>query len=182
MTTWLFGDFVLENEDLLLLGENPYSLAVKGTALEFAYQRFNIARRKIEKNDVVVVTLTDFDRRWFFKQYPEYAYLDASPNDNKKENKAIKLFRKYLDHKEIHQVYLIDFLFNLHSLTEELELHTIVIPHYNDVETFLESKKDLFPLFNISQGCLNDVEFNKTLIMNELVNNVKNRNPIVFKK
>lgn len=181
MTTWLFGDFVLENEDLLRLGSDPYSLAVKGTALEFAYQRFNIARKKIKKEDVVIVTLTDFDRRWFFKQYPEHAYLDASPNDNKKENKAIKLFRKYLDHKEIHQVYLIDFLYNLHAITEELNLHTIIIPQYDDVKNFLENKKDTLPLFNIAQGTLNDIEFNKDLLVNALIDNVKNGKPIILK-
>jgi hypothetical protein len=146
MTLWIFGDIALDTTNLKT---DVNSLALSGTALEFAYQRFNIARKKIKENDTVVVALTNFDRRWFFKQYPEYAEFDTSPTDSKKENKAIKLFRKYLDHKEIHQTYLIDFLYNLHSLTEELNLRTLLVPNSNDVKQFLLDKKELFPLFDI---------------------------------
>ena len=140
---WIFGDREYNIE-------GATSLALNGTALEFAYQRFNIARKKIAEGDTVIVTLTNFDRRWFFKPYPEAAITDESPTGNKKENKAIKLFRKHLDHKEIHQTYLIDFLYNLYGLTEELKLKTILVPEYPDVENFLKENKELFPLFRIS--------------------------------
>jgi hypothetical protein len=136
---------------------------MNGTALEFTYQRFNIARQKIKEYDTVVVALTDFDRRWFFKQYPQIAETDKSPTDNKKENRAIELFRKYLDHKEIYQVYLIDFLFNLQAISEDLKLFTIVLPCYEDIDVFLSDKKHLFPSIEIANGHLsrltgNDVE------------------------
>ena len=143
---WIFGD---KNLDLSAYGEVK-SLTLEGTALEFAYQRFNVVRKNIQKNDTVVVTLANFDRRWFFQDHPEAAITDQSPTDNKKENKAINLFRKYLDHKEIHRTYLIDFLYNVHSLAEELDLKVILIPEFNDVKTFLIENKDLFPLCNIS--------------------------------
>lgn len=142
---WLFGD-----KDVNIVGDIK-SLAMEGTALEFAYQRFNIARKKIAANDTVIVTLADFDRRWFFKAYPQAAITDASPTDNKKENKAIKLFRKHLDHKELHKIYLIDFLYNVHSLAEELNLNVILVPEFDDVKTFLTENINLFPLFKISE-------------------------------
>ena len=147
MTTWVFGDL-----DTEVTGDDVTSLALKGTALEFAYQRFNIARKKIQNEDTVIVGLTNFDRRWFFKAYPEYAVLDTSPTNDKKENKAITLYRKYLDHKEIHRVYLLDFLYNLHGLTEELNLKTVIIPQENDVKSFLEEKKTEFPLFDVKDS------------------------------
>lgn len=172
MTLWIFGDTHVQanNVDSQWMYKLAHelkcdvnSLAMNGTALEFTYQRFNIARHKIKKYDTVVVALTNFDRRWFFKQHPQAAELDKSPTDNKKENKAIELFRKYLDHKEIYQVYLMDFLFNLQAISEDLELHTIVIPCFEDVENFLLDKKDLFPSIGIAEGNLssltgNDVE------------------------
>jgi hypothetical protein len=144
MTLWIFGDEHVDS----IKANNVDSLALKGTALEFTYHRFNIARKKIKENDTVVVALTNFDRRWFFKHYPGAAITDQSPTNNKKENKAISLFRKYLDHKEIHQTYLIDFLYNLHALTEELTLNTIIVPVYDDTKTFLSNKQEQFPLFN----------------------------------
>lgn len=143
MTTWIFGD---EHVDPVTVSDMD-SLALPGTALEFMYYRFNIARKKIKANDTVVVALTNFDRRWFFKHAPEVAITDESPTGDKKENKAISMFRKYLDHKEIHQVYLIDFLYNLHALTEEFNLNTIVVPVYEDTKEFLSNKQEEFPLF-----------------------------------
>lgn len=203
MTLWIFGDSYAQPNNIphqwmyLLaddLSTEMKSLAVNSTALEFTYQRFNIARKKIAKNDTLVIVLTDFDRRWFFKQHPEFAEKDVSPTDNKKENKAIQLYREFLDHKEIHRTYLIDFLYNLHALTEELELHTIILPVFEDVESFLSDKKDLFPLFNIATGKLKDIANNvdvnlnymttnaHTALANKLVNNVKNRTSIDLKE
>lgn len=203
MTLWIFGDSYAQANNVPEqwmyktaneLNTEVKSLATNGTALEFTYQRFNIARKRINKNDVVVIVLTDFDRRWFFKQYPEFAEKDVSPTDNKKENKAIRLYRDYLDHKEIHRTYLLDFLYNLHSLTEELSLHTIVLPVFADVEEFLTDKKDFFPLFNFAEGKLIDIAKNTDVNLNymtqnvheiltqKLLDNIKNNTAINLKK
>jgi hypothetical protein len=189
MTLWIFGDTYVQANDVdcqwmyKLAHElkcDINSLAMNGTALEFTYQRFNIARHKIKKYDTVVVALTNFDRRWFFKQYPQVAEFDKSPTDNKKETKAIELFRKYLDHKEIYQVYLMDFLFNLQAISEDLELHTIVIPCFDDVNTFLMDKKDLFPSIEIANGHFSN------LIGNDVEVTLNHMNPskheILFRK
>lgn len=157
MKVWVFGDtpddgLVSLKTKVEAMGYEYQSLALAGTALEFTYQRFNIARKKIANNDTVIVVLTDFNRRWFFREYPQAAITDRSPTDNKKENKAIDLFREHLDHKEIHRVYLIDFLYNLYALTEERNLRTIVVPEFDDVRAFLQEKKELFPLFEIKDN------------------------------
>ena len=181
MTLWLFGDGFIQpfnntNQWMYKVADNLntdiQSLALQGTALEFTYQRFNIARQKIKENDIVIVSLTNFDRRWFFKGYPEYAEFDKSPTDNKKENKAIDLFRKYLDHKEIHRIYLIDFLYNLYAITEELNLHTIIIPNFEDVENFLNDKRELFPLFHITKGYFSQITNNQNKEMNFIDNEI----------
>ena len=178
MTLWIFGDTYVQANDIneqwmyKLAHElkcDVNSLAMNGTALEFTYQRFNIARQKIKQYDTVIVALTNFDRRWFFKQYPQVAETDKSPTDNKKETKAIELFRKYLDHKEIYQVYLTDFMFNLQAITEELELSTIVLPSFEDVENFLADKKHLFPLIEIAEGNLSSLTGNNVeIILNHM--------------
>lgn len=204
MTLWLFGDIYTQFNNISnqwmftvsnILKTDLNSLALHGTALEFTYQRFNIARKKIKENDIVIVSLPNFDRRWFFASYPEYAEFDSSPTNNKKENKAISLFREYLDHKEIHQVYLIDFLYNLYSLTEDLNLHTIIIPDSDDVETFLNEKKELFPLFHIPIGKFEDIadknidknlnylkDESHTILANKIIDNIKNNTIINFKE
>lgn len=189
MTVWIFGDtFVQANNNpeqwmYKLAHELKYdvnSLAMNGTALEFTYQRFNIARKKIKEYDTVVVGLTNFDRRWFFKQYPQAAESDTSPTNNKKENKAIEMFRQYLDHKEIHQTYLIDFLYNLQAITEDLKLDTIVLPSFDDIDQFLSDKKDLFPLIHIAKGNLSSLSgFDVEILLNH-INATKQ--DILFKK
>jgi len=204
MTIWIFGDTHVQANNVSdqwmykLARElkcDVNSLAMNGTALEFTYQRFNIARQKIKEYDTVVVALTDFDRRWFFKQYPQIAETDKSPTNNKKETKAIELFRKYLDHKEIYQVYLIDFLFNLQAISEDLKLFTIVLPCFEDVEAFLSDKKHLFPSIEIADGHLssitdNNVEIllnhmntsNHQLLMEKLLKNIRDKTQINLKE
>ena len=204
MTLWIFGDTYVQANNIpeqwmyRLAHElkcDINSLAMNGTALEFTYQRFNIARQKIKEYDTVIVALTDFDRRWFFKQYPQVAETDKSPTDNKKETKAIELFRKYLDHKEIYQVYLIDFLFNLQAISEDLKLFTIVLPCFEDVEAFLSDKKHLFPSIEIADGHLssitdNNVEIllnhmntsNHQVLMEKLLKNIRDKVQINLKE
>ena len=178
MTIWIFGDTYVQANNISAqwmyklaheLKCDVNSLAMNGTALEFTYQRFNIARQKIKEYDTVVVALTNLDRRWFFKQYPQAAETNRSPTNNKKETKAIDLFRKYLDHKEIYQVYLIDFLYNLQAITEDLKLHTIVLPCFEDVETFLLDKKGLFPSIDIAEGNLSSIAgYDVEVILNHM--------------
>lgn len=182
MTLWVFGDSFDGNTkwaDIIgnTLNTNVNNLSLSGTALEFTYQRFNYVRKKINNSDVVIICLTDFDRRWFFKEYPEWAKFDTSPTGNKKENKAIELFRKYLDHKEIHQTYLIDFLYNLYSITDEKNLHTIILSNHDNVESFINDNKHLFPAFNIAQGKLLDLN---NEVINQIIENINNKTPILL--
>jgi len=190
----LYNQIIIQNNGCTTeLGTDLQSLALNGSALEFTYQRFNIARKKIKQDDVIVIALTDFDRRWFFKNYPQFAEQDCSPTDNKKENKAIKLFRRHLDHKEIHHTYLIDFLYNLESLVDEIRAHVIILPNFADVENFFKDKKDLFPLLNIANGKLDniadksiDANLNHlsndahTRLAQQIINNVRNKESITL--
>jgi len=167
MTLWVFGDSFAQMKDntpeqwmqkaATDLGTTPWSMGLNGSSLEFTYHRFNIARKKIEGNDVVVLVLTGLDRRWFFKDFPGHN-SNTSPRGDKKETKAIELYREHLDfNPDVHKVYLIDFLFNVHALTEKLNLHTIIIANFLDVYDFLLDKRNRFPLFNFANGILLDV-------------------------
>lgn len=202
MTLWIFGDNFFQNNNNssqwmnILVNElqtDIQSLAKFGSALEFTYQRFNLARKKIQPNDIIIIGLTNFNRRWFFKNYPEFAEQDCSPTGDKKENKAIKLFRKYLDHKEIHQVYLTDFLYNVESLVDEIGVHVIIVPCYKDVEDYINNKSSSFPLLHFAKGNLSnlfninsneELNFlsieNHKLISQRLYQNIKNKDIITL--
>lgn len=168
MTVWVFGDsFSQPAEDMIpeqwmnrlaeSLGTTAKSLAVNGSSLEFTYHRFNIARKKIVENDVVIINITDINRRWFFKAHPSHN-KDTSPTGDKRETKAIELYRQHLDHnKEINQTYLIDFLYNVHALTEKLNLKTIFLINFLDQYDFLKNVMQNYPLFVFAKGLLVDV-------------------------
>ncbi len=164
---WVFGDSFAHDygktdqwmhQVSRALNTTFQSLGVAGSSLEFTYQRFNLARKKIKENDIVIIALTATNRRWFFKNYPGIAATDTSPTGNKKEIKAIELYREHLDNnREIQEVYLTDFLYNVSALTEELNLKVILLPVLYDTEDFLKAKGNQFPLLEVAKGKFVDV-------------------------
>lgn len=168
MTVWVFGDSFSQpaeehvpeqwmNRLAESLDTTARSLALNGSSLEFTYHRFNIARKKILANDTIIINITDMNRRWFFKAHPGHN-KDVSPTGDKKETKAIELYRQHLDHnKEIHQTYLIDFLYNVHAITESLNLKTVFLVNFLDEYNFLKDIQHNYPLFTFAKGLLVDV-------------------------
>ena len=179
MTVWVFGDSfaniweeVNDNWTKALsedLNTDLRNFACSGAAIEFAYQRFNIARKKIEENDTVIITLTDLSNRWFFKHNPEMAIFRDSPTNDKHEKKAISLYYQYLQHKEIQETYLTDFLYNLCDLMEKKNINVILLPVHDDVENYFNQKRHLFPQLHIAVGKLFDVSYKE--FVSEVVEN-----------
>jgi hypothetical protein len=66
-------------------------------------------------------------------------------------------------------LHLKNFLCALHYITEKLELKTIVTPNFTDTQHFLNTNKELFPLFRIPNRTMYDVS-----MLGELTNDFFN--------
>jgi len=131
-------------------------LALSGSSLDYTYYKFNEVRKEIRPRDIVIVLLTDLNRRWLWPNRPQ----DSSPYAielNKIEATAYKYYEAYLNNREIYKTYLLTFLNDLQGWTQFKHLQTMVIPCFPDVEEFVsQHKRDLF-LIHIAEGNLLDV-------------------------
>ena len=64
--TWM--QQVANNLDL-----NLRNFSLGGASLSYTYKTFNDNRSQIRHNDVLIITLTDIDRRWLFEDEPDEA-------------------------------------------------------------------------------------------------------------
>lgn len=161
MTIWVFGasgSAMIDNvpdqwmqKAASLLNTDVKSLAIFGASLEYNYQKFNQIRNKIKENDVIVLYIPGFERRWLFKDRPGDTVI-LEINASHEENKAIEQYIRYLDHPEIHETYLLNFLCNVNNLTKKLNLKTILLNPFIDLENFILSKTNLFPYIHVVEG------------------------------
>lgn len=171
MTVWVFGasgSHVIDNEPdqwprhlANLLNTNVNSLALTGTSLDYMYQKFMEVRNDIAENDVILISVIGFEREWLFKDYPHKSMLFAPPNDDRRYKEAIEYYIRYLQSKELQELKLINFLYNLDYLSKQKNLKTILIIPYVDIGEFLNYKKDLFPHLHIAKGLLIEVSCNE---------------------
>lgn len=173
-TIWTFGDSFIatlkneyrdpENKQWVLqLGEklnaNTECLGLPGSSLEYVYMRFNEVRHRIKDGDIVVVALTDFNRRWFFptkpgKTCPYVANDDQLPTSDHKT--AYKYYELYLNNQQLPKIYLETFLNDLEGITYRKNLHTVVLPCFYTCWDFLAERR--FPLLNVADDyCLHEI-------------------------
>ena len=173
MTVWIFGDsFAHLIDNTLMESHNQWEFQIAnrlnqplrcfgdgGTSLDFTYEKFNSVRDEIQENDILIIALTDLDRRWFFRDRPTESCVWAKDKfkNNNNEFEAFKKYALYLNHREIYKTYLIDFLYNVSFLTMEKNLHTIILPCFSDTFNIIEGKKTNFPLFNIPNNFLFEI-------------------------
>ena len=161
MTVWVFGasgSAMMENTPdqwmqklAQLLNTDVKSLAIHGASLDFNYQKFNQIRYNIKNKDVIILYMPGFERRWFFKDRPsDTVMLELKANAD--ETHAIEQYIRYLDNPEVHELYLINFLCNVDHLTKKLNLTTILLNPFVDLENFIETKKDMFPHIHVAKG------------------------------
>lgn len=229
MTIWVFGDSYMDNYDTLTqykqisengtipwtkqfetkLNQKVHNLGRCGSSPDYSYTKFNENRHLIKSKDVVIFGLTSLDRRWFKRERPYMTVVHSEIVLNmfdKNERDAVKKYLLYLEHPELYETYLLDFLYNLHSLTRELDLHTIIIPCMFSEMELLETLMKRFPRFHFVEGCLAEVtrkqytdEFcgkwknmvfdgmvnhliwsNHTVLYEKIKNNIINDDPINF--
>lgn len=164
MTIWVFGDsysryfksqpdtWVARTARILNHKVIAYSRPLE--PLEHLFYKFNEKRSNIKENDIIIFTLTNLDRRWFWKDQifkVHYEYTDI-------ETISVNEYQKYLNFfNQLHLVYLTNFMYNLESVTKKLNLHTIVISNFKDYDEFFNNIEIRFPYFHFAQGILADV-------------------------
>lgn len=163
MTVWVFGAsgsammYDLPDQWMQktasLLNTDVKSLAIFGASLEFTYQKFNQIRNQIKENDVVILYIPGFERRWLFKDRPGDTVI-LEINTTKQEQEAIEYYIRYLENLEVHKTYLLNFLCNVNHLTKKLNLTTILLNPFIDLEEFINSKKELYPNIHVADGLM----------------------------
>lgn len=165
---WIFGDSYAVNQDELnqriwmnivskKLNYKVTNFASGGSSLDFTYFKFDQHYRSISKNDVIIISLTNIDRRYFISSNPNVSSINHSLDKNYRHisdevKTAIFLYYKYLDNVESFKIGLINFLYRLQLLAEKLFLKIILIKNFVDLD-FIDSYSG-FNNLNISKGCL----------------------------
>jgi hypothetical protein len=173
---WVFGDsfsrhFKYQPETWVertskIIGQEVKAFSRPVVPLEHIFYKFNEKRNDIKTNDIIIYTLTNLDRRWFWKNQLFKVFYEWDEN----ETRAVNYYQRFLTNfNDVHEVYLINFLYNLHALTKKLNLHTIVIANFSDYDMLLEDASKKFPLFHFSKGPLSiaaDLEWKKEVFRN----------------
>ena len=161
MTMWVFGDsfsrhFKYHPDTWVERTANALDQEVKSFSrpvipLEHIFFKFNEERNNIKANDIVIYTLTNIDRRWFFRDKIFKVFYEY----DKDEQQALNYYQRFLSNfEDMHKVYLANFLYNLHDLTKKLNLHTLVIANFNHYDRFLEDISKDLPAFHFPLGTL----------------------------
>lgn len=168
MTVWIFGDSFAELYHKLPGHENERQwmeqvaggvnhelrgLGLSGTSHAYMYHQFQLNRQYISDGDIVIIIPTSLDRKWFFKDRPKDAALEIEMNSSERD--AMKKYRIYLDNNYIlKEIHYINFLHNLHAITEKKNLKTIILNCFVDAEMVPDEYNESFPLFHFSIGNL----------------------------
>ena len=183
---WVFGDSFAEQYSNLKdqwmqviadnLNQELKCFGLSATSADYTYQKFNNIRDDIKHNDIIIICLTSINRRWFFKDYPQSTTNPENqsdivdlPHDADDVKLALQLYNKYLNHNEIYETYLYNFLYNLDYISKQLNLHTIVLINFWDTESILKNRKESFPHINFAIGTMQSVnieELTKQYITN----------------
>lgn len=183
MTVYVFGDSFtelysdLKNQYIQIIANefktNVQGFGLSASSIEYTYYKFNNIRNEIKEKDIIIVGLTSYNRRWFFKYYPgnlvkiynsgvfeEYKEWLNSPNNNPKEIEALELYSHVLNNKNLQEYYLLNFLYNLNYVTKIKNLYTIVFLNLYDIYMLIKDKLD-FPHIRFAKNMMLDISLNE---------------------
>lgn len=180
MTLWVFGDsysryfksqsdtWVNRTGNILETDVMAYSRPLE--PMEHIFYKFNQNRNRIQQNDIIIFTITQQIRRWFWKDQIFKVYYEYT----EEETLAVNNFDSYLNHfHDVHFTFLTNFMFNLHYITSKLNLHTIILASLRDQELFFQNIDKKFPLFHFAQGTISEVsdyEWESNILIDRLNN------------
>lgn len=123
--------------------------------VEYIFHKFNNIAKQFQSQDIVIITIPYFERRWHFRSKPLKIFF---PTDE--EQDAINLYNLNLRHfTEIHETFLENFLYHVNYITKRLDLHTIMIPTFYDSEKLLTSLNYDFKNINFANKSLGELSF-----------------------
>ena len=119
------------------------NLAKVGSALSYSYYEIYNNFENFKNDDIIILCLTQLDRRWFLKDWPAMGCLPWAVEWVKGQkveharsiSNAIKQYLLYLDDNfDLEVLYLYMFLDVLNTVTKEKNLKTIVIHGFPDTD------------------------------------------------
>lgn len=208
---WVFGDSYAEDAKWAQIISNNLDMPVTclglgGSSIDYTYKTFNDYRNQIKNEDIVIVATTHLSRRWFFKDQPRETTFFYYLYDTNECSEKFKYYINYLTNNDVYNTYLINFLYNIEYLTKQLNLHTILLPCFDDTDNFFKNIPQETPL-NIAHGdfykiSLNEfdpkflnsysihqyiqqelrlnhmIKTNHTILANKIIDNIKIKKPI----
>ena len=176
MSIWIFGDSYADpfkcvpnldkwTEKIAIEMNLPtFNFGKCGSSLVYTYTKFYEVKDNIQSDDILIISLTDLDRHWFFGDRPELGTQRELTKDQglSEENTALKYYTLYLDNK-LHQIpSLYNFLCAVELLTIQKKLHTIILPNFSDVREYFDTTEDKFTCLNIAKGKMLDISIIET--------------------
>ena len=148
---WTFGDSFIEtqvddnnwvNEIATNLNYESKSFGVAGSSLEFMY--YNVDRRfkEFNKDDVVILALTQLSRYWLFKDRPTLGNLHSIGKEYSVGSSEQRFAERYfVDHhnESLSAVHLKNFLTTLDVNTQHMKIKPIIFFCFPDVEQVANS-------------------------------------------
>lgn len=180
---WIFGDSFAHYTPYDIwckrIGEladaTPYYFGEGGTSLEYTYEKFNDNRSHIKSNDIIILALTDINRRWFLRENLKDSIWDLM-SQKTPIAEAITAQQKYLNCISIHETYFSNFLYNLEYLTRSRHTHTIILPCFDTTLNSLNLMKTDIPSIHIADRSLLDIstrEFEDPSLLQHYTNTIQ---------
>lgn len=182
MTVWTFGDSYAESyqkpDQWMHRVATKFDYQVNsfgrvGSSMEYTFDKFYSVRNQISNNDIILLALTTYNRRWFFRQHPEHTAYPApqtsflnpkliySDTGFENINEALELYEDNLKNMKVHETYLLNFLYNLDYVSQKQNTKTIVLINFYDTENFLANKKSEWPNIHFAEEKLLSISLNE---------------------
>lgn len=149
-----------------IIDEPIISLSKPSVPIEYIFYKFNEVRHRFKENDIILMTIPYFERRWYFRKSLLKVFFAE-----KHETEAMEYSKKYLNYfHELHEIFLFNFLHNVNDISKKLNLHTIVIPTFVDTDKIIQSVRDEFDSIHFSNASLSKItieEFKPDALTNE---------------
>lgn len=168
-TLWIFGDSFAEHhyhdnqwmrQLKNSLGYNIQAHAYSGSSISHAMHMLNNYIPNFENDDILIVALTNVNRRWFVENDPSInSYFAHNLRANKNQLKAIKYYITYLQNETEDWALFNSFIYNIAFLTEQKNLKTIVLPCFEDTYKYFKEHK--FNNIHIANGYMNNIQLNE---------------------
>lgn len=186
-TIWIFGDSfahditwgaderVAEQQWHRLiakkLGMSVQNFGLGGVSIEYCSYTWYDNRSKIKADDLVIVIITEINRRWLVEENPTLStawLLEAGIYDERAssiQRKAMGFYFRYLHHDRAEKANLENWIFNVQSVAEK-GTRTLIISAFDPLESLIDDFGNKFPNLEKANGVLGTNSHNE--IVDEL--------------